>query len=141
MMISDFPLDFARLRKIARPNQCLVLPAGFVAAERPDIVAGVFPVEAAQLRQAWLDCLHVQPRISGIEEKGGQIQAVQRTALAGFPDWITAQPVDLGSGTSSICIFSRSKYGRSDLGVNAKRCRDWLALVSHILADSTVAKA
>jgi uncharacterized protein (DUF1499 family) len=135
-MIADFPLDFARFRKIARPNQCLVLPLGFAALERPDLVAGVFKASVTDVRRAWLQCLQGQPRTGKIREAGGQIEAIQRSALMGFPDYITAQPVDLGDGTSSICIFSRSQVGHSDLGVNAKRCRTLLALLSHLLADT-----
>lgn len=132
-MIQDFPLDFARFKKVSTPNQCLALPAGFQATEAPDLQSGVFQANLAQVREAWLEVARGQSRVSDIREGEGQIEAVQRTALVGFPDWITAMPVDLGEGKASICVFSRSKYGIRDMGVNEKRVRLWLALLANKL--------
>ena len=126
-MIKDFPLDFARFRKISHPNQFLALPGNFTAAERPDATVGTFTATLDQVRDAWLEILRGEPRVSDIRQSDGQIEAIQRTALVGFPDWITAQPVDLGNGQASICVFSRSKYGIRDMGVNEKRGLNWLA--------------
>jgi uncharacterized protein (DUF1499 family) len=129
-MITDFPLNFASFRKIARPNQFLALPTGFTAVEQADLNVASFAASMDQVRDAWLEILRSEARISGIRQLDGQIEAIQRTSLVGFPDWITAQPVDLGNGRASICIFSRSKYGIRDFGVNEKRVRAWLALLS-----------
>jgi uncharacterized protein (DUF1499 family) len=126
-MITDFPLDFARFKKIARPNQFLALPGSFTAAQRADATVGLFNASVDQVRDAWLEILRGAPRVSAIRQSDGQIEAIQRTALVGFPDWITAQPVDLGNGHASICVFSRSKFGIRDFGVNEKRGLDWLA--------------
>jgi uncharacterized protein (DUF1499 family) len=132
-MIKDFPLDFARFKKISKPNQCLALPSGFQAAQVPDLQSGVFQASIDQVREAWLEIARSQSRVSDIREEEGQIEAVQRTALVGFPDWITAMPVDLGEGKASICVFSRSKYGIRDMGVNEKRVRLWLSLLAQKL--------
>lgn len=126
-MITDFPLDFARFVKINRPNQFLALPAGFSAAQKGDAVSGVFDASIEAVRDAWLEVLRSAPRVSSIRQSDSQIEAMQRTALVGFPDWITAQPIDLGNGKASICVFSRSKYGLRDFGVNEKRVLSWLA--------------
>jgi uncharacterized protein (DUF1499 family) len=125
-MISDFPLAFASFSKIWKPNQCLALPPGFVAKEKADIVSPIFSVEVSLVYAAWLATISAQPRTSGLRQADGQIEVIQKTALLGFPDWITAQPIDLGNGSSSICVFSRSKLGIRDMGVNQKRVRDWL---------------
>jgi uncharacterized protein (DUF1499 family) len=128
-MITDFPLDFARFRKINRPNQCLALPAGFAAAQSADVTSGVFTASIDQVRDAWLEIVRGAGRVSGIRQLEGQIEAIQRTPLVGFPDWI-ALPVDLGNGKASICVFSRSKFGYRDMGVNKKRVLEWLALLA-----------
>lgn len=133
-MISDFPLDFARFRKIWKPNQCLALPPGFAAAEKADVESPVFSAGVDQVHAAWLAVVADQPRTSKARQQGGQIEAVQKTALIGFPDWITAEPVDLGGGKASICVFSRSKYGIRDLGVNVARVSAWLAALQARLA-------
>jgi uncharacterized protein (DUF1499 family) len=132
-MITDFPLDFARFRKVNKPNQFLALPASFVSAEKPDATVGIFNASIDQVRDAWLEIVRGAPRVSGVRQLDGQIEAIQRTALVGFPDWITAQPVDLGNGQASICVFSRSKYGLRDFGVNEKRGLEWLALLASML--------
>jgi uncharacterized protein (DUF1499 family) len=129
-MITDFPLDFARFRKINRPNQCLALPAGFQSVQKPDIISGVFTAHANDVQDCWLEILRSAPRVSNIRQADGQIEAMQRTALIGFPDWITAQAVDLGDGKASICVFSRSKYGMRDFGVNHNRVSQWLAALA-----------
>jgi uncharacterized protein (DUF1499 family) len=129
-MISDFPLDFARFRKISRPNQCLALPSGFSSVQSGDVTSGVFNASIDQVRDAWLEVVRGAPRVSGVRQLEGQIEAMQRTPLVGFPDWITAQPVDLGNGQASICVFSRSKFGYRDFDVNKKRVIEWLALLA-----------
>jgi uncharacterized protein (DUF1499 family) len=129
-MITDFPLNFARFKKINRPNQFLALPASFQAAEKADATVGTFNASVDQVRDAWLEILRGASRVSSIRQSDGQIEAIQRTALVGFPDWITAMPVDLGNGHASICVFSRSKFGIRDFGVNEKRGLEWLALLA-----------
>jgi uncharacterized protein (DUF1499 family) len=129
-MITDFPLDFARFRKISRPNQFLALPVQFTSAQKADAVSPVFAVSVDQVRDAWLEIVRGEARVSGIRQLEGQIEAIQRTPLVGFPDWITAQPVDMGDGKASICIFSRSKFGYSDAGVNKKRVMAWIELLA-----------
>ena len=135
-MITDFPLDFARFRKIARPNQFLALPGSFTSVQRPDATVGTFQASVEQVRDAWLEIVRGEARVSGIRQSDGQIEAIQRTALVGFPDWITAQPVDLGGGQASICVFSRSKFGIRDFGVNEKRGLSWLAQLASKLPPS-----
>jgi uncharacterized protein (DUF1499 family) len=52
---------------------------------------------------------------------------VQRSRFWGFPDYVSVRAVDLGDGSSALAIFSRSRYGASDLGVNRARVDAWLA--------------
>ena len=61
---------------------------------------------------------------------GLHLTLVQRTALLRFPDYIDVaiQPAPGGNGDgSTIAIYSRSRFGYSDLGVNRKRVEDWMA--------------
>lgn len=44
-----------------------------------------------------------------------------RSPLMGFPDFVTVLTADLEDGRTSVLIYSRSVYGRSDLGANAER--------------------
>jgi uncharacterized protein (DUF1499 family) len=64
-------------------------------------------------------------RLAGSPEEG-RITWVTRSALWGFPDYTTAQAVTHDVATSGVTIFARSRFGRSDLGVNAARLQDWV---------------
>ena len=52
----------------------------------------------------------------------GRITYVTRSAAFGFPDYTTVQQ----DGTT-LWLYGRSRFGRSDLGVNKARVARWLA--------------
>ena len=135
-MITDFPLDFSGFAKTWKPNQFLALPPGFAARQKPDMDSPVFTASVETVRAALLAVIAAQPRTSAARQAGGQIETVQRTALLRFPDTVTAMPVDLGDGRSSVCMFSRSKYGIRDFNVNETRVRQWLELLAARLATA-----
>ena len=63
-------------------------------------------------------------RLAGSAEEG-RITWITRSALWGFPDYITAEATPDGTGTR-LTLHARLRFGSSDLGVNAARLRDWL---------------
>lgn len=50
---------------------------------------------------------------------------IARTRLMGYPDYVSLRLLPEGEGTRIIAL-SRSRFGRSDLGVNAARLARWL---------------
>jgi hypothetical protein len=56
----------------------------------------------------------------------GRMTWVARSALWGFPDYITAEATPAGTG-ASLTLYARLRFGSSDMGVNAARLRDWLS--------------
>lgn len=56
----------------------------------------------------------------------GRITWITRSALWGFPDYTTAEAAPDGTGTR-LTLHARLRFGRSDMGVNAARLRDWLS--------------
>jgi uncharacterized protein (DUF1499 family) len=52
----------------------------------------------------------------------GRITWETRSLIWGFPDYTTAEVQGEG-----LVIFARLRFGSSDLGVNAKRLRQWIA--------------
>ena len=52
----------------------------------------------------------------------GHITYISRSRIMGFPDYITVQKFD-----GKLRIFSRLRFGQSDLGVNKRRVEGWLA--------------
>ncbi|WP_235602296.1 DUF1499 domain-containing protein [Sulfitobacter geojensis] len=66
-----------------------------------------------------------QALAGSVEE--GQITYVTRTKWMGFPDYTTFGIYDTPKGERYLEAFGRARFGRSDLGVNAKRIKGWLA--------------
>ena len=52
----------------------------------------------------------------------GRITWETRSLIWGFPDYTTAQVQGEG-----LLIYARLRFGSSDMGVNAKRLRQWIA--------------
>lgn len=121
-------MDFQTLRLTAKPNQYLVAPEGLCATAKPHLAAPEFAVSPAALRAMFRDVALAQPRVvqTGGDDATLTDTYVQRSALLGFPDTITAQFLAAGPGRSSLAIYSRSRYGYSDLGVNKARIDAWL---------------
>lgn len=57
----------------------------------------------------------------------GQVTYVTRTKLMGYPDFTTIGVY--GAVPRYVEVYGRSRFGRSDLGVNAKRVNGWLAQI------------
>ena len=74
-----------------------------------------------------MEIVRSAPRVT-VEEGAaqGQVELVQRTRWLGFPDMITVEFYDRGRGRSNLAIYSRSRYGWSDLGANRARVEAWL---------------
>lgn len=121
-------LDFATLKLRWRPNQYLVCPTDRCAA-RPHDEAPVFDADADRLEAAVLTVIRRQPRVEQLE--GDRVERayefVQRTKGLGFPDLISVKIWPLPDGRSTLGIYSRSKYGWSDMGVNRRRVEAWLS--------------
>ncbi|WP_245298723.1 DUF1499 domain-containing protein [Pseudotabrizicola sediminis] len=52
----------------------------------------------------------------------GRVTYITRSALWGFPDYTTAEAREDG-----LYLHARLRFGRADMGVNAKRLQDWQA--------------
>lgn len=121
-------LDFATLKLRWSPNQYLVCPPDRCAA-RPHREAPVFDADADRLEAAVLAVAQRQPRV---EQLGGDsveraYEFVETTKGFGFPDHISVHVWPLPDGRSTLGIYSRSRYGWSDMGVNRRRVERWLA--------------
>ncbi|MHA1559531.1 MAG: DUF1499 domain-containing protein [Alphaproteobacteria bacterium] len=132
---STFPLDFESLRLTKSPNQYLMLPAGSRDLGQHGASPN-FGVPLGQLLNAFFDVVENEARVTPTNSypEANQYEFVQRSRIFGFPDVITMQFVSTGEGASTLAIYSRSKYGRGDLGVNRRRVMRWLDLVRDSLA-------
>jgi uncharacterized protein (DUF1499 family) len=129
LAVGDVPVvDFATVQRGPDPNQYLLCPKGMCAAET-DGEAPVFDVPIEQLQVAWDEMLAEQPRLQVVrrEVTNMQIDYVQRTRLLRFPDLVTVRFVPIDDMHSTLAVFSRSVYGKGDMGVNRIRVEEWLA--------------
>lgn len=117
------------------PNTYLVAPDGLCQNATPHQRAPRFAAPAPVVKAAFDQVLAREPRIShsASDEGLGQYEWIQRSALMRFPDTITARFIALDAGASTLAIYSRSKFGRSDFGVNRARVSDWLAKLAAAL--------
>lgn len=121
-------IDFETLVRARTPNTFLLAPAGLCTSAKPDVLAGQYNVSAAPLRQEFLRVSLSKPRVSHALKDDVALydNLVVRSALFGFPDLIGVRFMDAGKGKSTLAVYSRSVYGRSDLGVNRARTMAWL---------------
>jgi uncharacterized protein (DUF1499 family) len=122
-------MDFSHLERPSSPNTALAAPAGFVPT--PDIVTRRYDVPPEKLFAAIRAVALAQPRTYLQIAYDDKMQAhfVARSLIWNFPDLIAVQV----RPDSTLILWSRSVYGESDLGVNKKRLRTWLAALDEAL--------
>jgi uncharacterized protein (DUF1499 family) len=122
-------MDMSALHRPATPNTALAAARGF--SPTPDIITRQYDVPPARLYAALKEVAAAQPRTFPAGEFPAQMQVhyVARSAFFNFPDLVTAQV----NPDSALTLWSRSVYGRSDLGVNRKRLEQWLAALDRDL--------
>ena len=96
-------------------------PASFAAP--PDRVLAA--AEAVGRRLGW--------EIVAVAPAEGRLEATATTPWFGFKDDVVVRVTAAGGG-SRVDVRSKSRVGRSDLGVNARRVRDFLAALAARLA-------
>jgi len=123
-------------------NDYLLRPYG-AALNGADGIAGVFQGDAASLTFQLQKTALAEPRtrlIAG-DSQTGFITLVQRSRWMGFPDTITIMTHDIGSDRATLTIWSRSRYGTNDFGVNKARVTRWLDASPMVLIDPAAAPA
>lgn len=120
-------MDMTHIERPATPNTFLAGPAGMRPA--PDLVLEPQHLPPQQLFETALAVFGSQPRVYVAAAFPDRLQEhyVVRSALLNFPDLVTVQVEQVAADRSTLVIWSRSVYGRSDFGVNRKRTEAWLA--------------
>lgn len=119
------PLDPARWHvslagqpRSAKPNDAAIYP--------PE--GGAWPLAPQALAAAVQAVALAEPRtrlLAGSPAEG-RMTFVQRSAVWGFPDLVTVETFAEGPG-AGLRLWSRSRFGYSDFGVNRARADRWLA--------------
>jgi uncharacterized protein (DUF1499 family) len=126
----------------ATPNSWRIAPPGQSpgTAGQPSAIYRATP---AELMAAFDRIALQQPettRIAGTPEEG-LVTYVQRTKLVKYPDYISVKAVDVGDGRSALAVLSRSRYGKSDMGVNKARMAEWLKGLAPLQEEAPVPAA
>lgn len=107
--------------RTGKPNDYLVADGG----DRPALAVAETPEALLTRLDAAAMAEDGVTRLAGAPE-AGWVTYVQRTRLMGYPDAISVFAVPEGEG-ARLSLYSRSRYGHSDLGVNKARVERWLA--------------
>jgi uncharacterized protein (DUF1499 family) len=124
------------------PNSFYVGPAEG-SAQAPDAEARIYAVAPQDLARAFDNFVMGQPRVEFVAESEDKLWVtyVQRTERLQVPDYISVRFLPYADGLSTISIFSRSRFGHGDMGVNAARVTAWLAALDALAADSATIEA
>jgi uncharacterized protein (DUF1499 family) len=126
---TDF-VDFTELKRSATSNDALACPPGLCFA-KVDLTIAPVATSAAELAGKVKALPTLEPRTVMVGENDAEFRyvLVQRSALFNFPDTINIAIQPLDASHAALAIYSRSRYGKSDLGVNMKRLQRWLTLL------------
>ena len=108
------------------PNSYRVAPAD--SSIDADAVAPIFQMSASELAATFDRVARDSGNVDvvGGSPESGFVTYVQTSSLFAFPDYISVRFIEIDAGTSTLAVFSRSRLGQSDLGVNKKRVTSWL---------------
>lgn len=113
------------------PNWYRLSPADASVERHPerDAHPPTFTASAAELGEAFDAVATGDERVEVLAGSvaEGHVTYVQRSKLFGFPDYVSVRFIDLPDGGSTLSVFSRARFGKSDLGVNQKRVERWVA--------------
>ena len=109
------------------PNSYRVAPAG-TDVEKVDSPAEIYAESAEVISNALDTFILRQPRTVRIAGNAQELfkTYAERTETLKFPDYISIKVIPLGEKRSTIAVYSRSRYGYGDMGVNQARVTRWL---------------
>jgi len=119
-----------------KPHSFRMAPPG-LTTEVVDLPSPVYSANPTLMAKAFDDFVLSQSkttRIAGSPEEGWMTY-VQKSQRWGFPDYISVKFIDLNGGKSTIAIYSRSRFGHSDMGVNEARVRRWVSTLQSFVED------
>lgn len=132
------PLDPTTVARSSRPNDALICAADACSAQA-DAAPPIFDAPPETLLAAVEAVLRGWPRltISGTDPQRLLVTAEVRSALFGFVDDVAVRVLPQPSGDGTLAIYSRSRLGYWDFGVNDRRARALLEAVAARLGDKS----
>ena len=96
-----------------------------------DVDSLIFDLDPLDLAEKVDSIARSQPKVTVLEgsAKSGNVTYVQRTKLIAYPDYISIKISPEIAGKSRLTIYSRSRFGYFDYGVNKARVKAWTAAI------------
>ena len=114
-------IDFRALQKSTRPNRWLAAPRDMLASATPDAPGPLINSSAVQVFAALKDLLTSDPKATDIRFDEGAWQVSYAAKILVFTDDVDVQLREFAADQTELAIYSRSRVGYSDFGVNKKR--------------------
>ena len=117
-------VDPRAVSKPSTPNHWLIRPVGGDA--RPPN----YRLDAPTLAKVVDEVVSAQPRTRLVAGSvaSGHMTYLTRTPIMGYPDYVSFRVYATEMG-ASLAVFSRSRFGRSDLGANRARIEAWMEAI------------
>lgn len=130
-------LDFATLTLPKSPNTYLLAPADLCRNAKPHAIASVYPIGPMQLATIVRDALVALPNaeVKETQEGGLYLEAHQLTPRLKYRDDVTARILP-AQGGATLALYSRSRKGYWDLGVNKKRVQGLMKTIERGIAEA-----
>ena len=124
---AEWHVDPFEIERPITPNTYYVAPSSMVDAD-VDLQAPVYSAPAEVMAAAFEQYVLTQPNvvlIAGSAEESW-FTFVQRTPVLRVPDYISVKFINFEDRGSTMAIYSRSRFGYGDMGVNKARVDLWL---------------
>lgn len=121
------------------PKPAFLACPPYYCATAEAVTSPVFDMPWDRLHRYWNEVMAGQPRVvtAMADEDARRFVYIHHSAVFRFPDIITVEFIPLGPNSSSIAIFSRSRYGKYDFAKNRKRVERWLVLLQSVALPAT----
>ena len=129
----DEDVAITQLRGPLPQNAFIACPQGYCTVAEA-MTSPVFTTAADRLFGFWMEMIAAEPRVVQVAAQPEQHRYVfmQRTPVLRFPDIVIVEFIALAPDRSSLAIYSRSRYGRYDFGVNRRRVVRWLSRLQQL---------
>jgi uncharacterized protein (DUF1499 family) len=137
----DEHLDLVLLRDPHPGPSFLACPPHYCRA-RAGMAPPTFAIGWRQLRALWVTMLATKPRVVTVstELEGRRLIHIEHSPVFRFPDIVTVEFMPVGPESSTLAVFSRSRYGRNDFDQNRKRVESWLGELEKTASPASVTR-
>ncbi len=125
-------INFKSLKRSPKPNNCLVAPEDFCLASEADLQAPAFAMTGRGLFSKLQEIISSEKRWGTLSADPEQLRLsfIATSGLLRFKDDIDLEVIPLSDTEATLAIYSRSRVGYSDLGVNTKRVKELIRRVT-----------